>query len=147
MISKIKVDHSKIITYVFVSHSHFGHYKYFLTSNHSIHFNMASTLTHTLILLVVLVSLIYAESKQNQDVIVHEGKCTDENSKTNISIRYYSGQCPTRNPLIHIHCRRRVCRPEDMIPLCKSDGDCSNTQKCCRPMCSCRTRCVDAIKN
>ncbi|CAF0723408.1 unnamed protein product [Adineta ricciae] len=90
---------------------------------------MSSTLTHALILLVVFVSLIYAGSKQSQDVIAHEGKC------------------PTRNPLIHIHCRRRVCRPEDMIPLCKSDGDCSSVQKCCRPMCSCRTRCVDAVKD
>ncbi|CAF1248553.1 unnamed protein product [Rotaria sp. Silwood1] len=61
-----------------------------------------------------------AGSKQRREVLVHDGKC------------------PSNHFPIHIHCRRRICRPQDLIPLCKSDGDCSTTQKCCRPMCGCR---------
>jgi len=56
------------------------------------------------------------------------------------------GQCPSRNLLIHIRCRRRVCLPEELNnSLCKGDGDCATTHKCCRPMCSCRGQCVKAV--
>jgi hypothetical protein len=61
-----------------------------------------------------------------------------------IDNKFYLGQCPSTNLLGHIHCRRRVCLPEELIPLCKGDGDCSTTEKCCRPMCSCRVQCVEA---
>ncbi len=62
-----------------------------------------------------------------------------------ISSDFDLGQCPSNNLLIHIHCRRRVCRPQEMVGLCKGDGECPTTHKCCRPMCSCRHQCVEAI--
>jgi len=63
-----------------------------------------------------------------------------------ISIDFSLGQCPSNNLLGHIiRCRRRVCLPEELIPLCKDDGGCATTHKCCRPMCSCRVQCVEAI--
>ncbi|CAF0932781.1 unnamed protein product [Rotaria sordida] len=87
------------------------------------------TLASSLVILffLLVISSIEAESKQRRELIVHEGKC------------------PSNSLIIPIMCRRRVCLPEELIPLCKMDGDCSTTHKCCRPLCSCRDRCVEAI--
>ncbi|CAF1521128.1 unnamed protein product [Rotaria sp. Silwood1] len=88
---------------------------------------MTWTPSLAILFLLLVACSIEAGSKQRREVLVHDG------------------QCPSNHFPIHIHCRRRVCRPQDLIPLCKSDGDCSTTQKCCRPMCSCRYQCVQAI--
>jgi hypothetical protein len=77
-------------------------------------------------LLVIIGSFAIKFEQKTPDAIVHDG------------------QCPSNNLLGHIHCRRRVCLPEELIPQCKGDGDCLTTQKCCRPMCSCRVQCVEA---
>ncbi|CAF2769966.1 unnamed protein product [Rotaria sp. Silwood2] len=88
---------------------------------------MTWTTSITILLLLFVACSIEAGSKQRREIFEHEGKC------------------PSHHFPIHIHCRRRVCRPQDLIPLCKSDGDCPTTQKCCRPLCSCRDRCVEVI--
>ena len=100
-----------------------------------------------MLLFVVLVSIFEIESNASQEAMLHEGMSTFE--QTNILFLYEiisQGQCPSNNDLfISIHCRRRVCLPEELISLCRNDGDCSITHKCCRPLCSCRDQCVKAI--
>ncbi|CAF0891651.1 unnamed protein product [Rotaria sp. Silwood1] len=86
---------------------------------------LASSLTILFLLLVG--SFIETSSKESSEHLVHKGKC------------------PSYDFPIPIMCRRRVCLPEELIPLCKMDGDCPTTHKCCRPLCSCRDRCVEAI--
>ncbi|CAF3332882.1 unnamed protein product [Rotaria socialis] len=87
------------------------------------------TLTSSIAMLVLLMvaTSIEAVSESSSEPVVHEG------------------QCPSYNSPFQIMCRRRVCLPEELIPLCKMDGDCATTHKCCRPLCSCRVRCVEAV--
>ncbi len=62
-----------------------------------------------------------------------------------ISINLSLGQCPSNKLPEFIRCRRRVCLPQELIPLCNDDGACASTHKCCRPMCSCQVQCVEAV--
>ncbi|CAF1112006.1 unnamed protein product [Rotaria sordida] len=88
---------------------------------------MTWTPSIAILLLLLVAGSIGAGSKQRREVAVHDGKC------------------PLSHFPIPIRCRRRVCLPQELVPLCNGDGDCSTTHKCCRPMCSCRVRCVAAV--
>ncbi|CAF3799949.1 unnamed protein product [Rotaria sp. Silwood1] len=88
---------------------------------------MTSIPSIAVLFLLLVVCSIQAGSKQRSEEPVHDGKC------------------PSHHFPIPIRCRRRVCLPQELIPLCKNDGDCPITHKCCRPMCSCRVRCVEAV--
>ena len=103
---------------------------------------MAFTPSIVILCLVVFISASAIQSPVNSKEILHEGTTM----KLFPGENFYLGQCPVSNLLGHIHCRRRVCLPEELIPLCHGDGDCLSTQKCCTPFCSCRTQCVEAVR-
>ncbi|CAF2412349.1 unnamed protein product [Rotaria sp. Silwood2] len=88
---------------------------------------MTSAASITILLVLLVVGSIKAGSEERREFLEHEGKC------------------PSYNLPITIMCRRRVCLPEELIPLCKMDGNCPTTHKCCRPLCSCTDRCVTAV--
>ncbi|CAF1470011.1 unnamed protein product [Adineta steineri] len=89
--------------------------------------NTISTLAALLVLLLVI-SSIEAETKQQH-------RNTNERP----------GACPSTNSSLHIHCRRRVCLESELKSGCQSDDACPGAKKCCRPMCSCKKDCVEAV--
>lgn len=108
---------------------------------------MAFTRSIFIVLALVLISAILMEANEHsQNEIIHDGKFVVFFEKNFfIFLLQCLGECPS-NPLASIiHCRRRVCLPEELVPLCNTDGDCATTHKCCRPLCSCRVRCVEAV--
>ncbi|CAF1248055.1 unnamed protein product [Didymodactylos carnosus] len=81
------------------------------------------------LLFVVLISVLGLQAKN-----LPEGT-------TNTTV--HAGQCPT--PPFHIHCRRMVCLPQMIEKLCNDDSTCRTSEKCCHKMCSCTTKCLEAV--